>query len=556
MKLTISTTIAILAALALGACSTQPGTIFRSLTLDDGKSFTTGARQRLISNHAIGVASRPGRVDPERIVCVEPSPDVAIAVANSFGAGISILGQGSGSISGAQAEGIAQLAERTVAIQALLNKGYQACLDYANGAITGTQYSLRTSRLDDLMVTLILAEVAGGEFGRSGAAIGTKASAQASAKLVEGLREDFDMAKAKLDKANENVADKEAALAEAETELAKMPDDKGLQVKKETANKALKVAKAERDTLLQLMTASAATAAQAAAEINEVIALGGLTPKLDAAIAKELGAMQARFIEKDISQDFISTCLIELGLWKDRNEFDNQFTRHALMLLKENKKGITDETIRDFFLGTQIGGLTQLTKYCQTNLKDFIDEVRIDNQTARLKKLEIESKRLDLLSRRSAAETAKPAAPIHPLTSYKLLVEDHEALKAHKAKLDAVTIPAAGDVISPEDRQKLAVEQSALSQFVKAALAQAANALSAPEKGKVDQVEISYISIVTDTATARNGTPSVRKLWRLRFEEQQAIARRMVEEFGRYSKKLNDLSEEISAFIKLVSYIK
>ena len=79
---------------ALTACSTQPGAILRELNLNEGTSYTTGARQRVVSNIKPGIASRPGQVDPLRIICVEPSPDVAIAVANSFGAGLSILGQG------------------------------------------------------------------------------------------------------------------------------------------------------------------------------------------------------------------------------------------------------------------------------------------------------------------------------------------------------------------------------------------------------------------------------------------------------------------------------
>ena len=158
----------LLAALALGACTTQPGTIFKQFSLNDGTSLTTGTRQRLVSNISPGLGSRPGRVYPVRIICTEPSPDVAVALANSFGFGVSVLGQGAGSVTGAQVEGIVQLGERTVAIQALLKQGYQACLDYANGAVTGTTYSLRTSRLDDLLVTLILGEVAGGAFGRSG----------------------------------------------------------------------------------------------------------------------------------------------------------------------------------------------------------------------------------------------------------------------------------------------------------------------------------------------------------------------------------------------------
>ena len=120
-------------------------------------------------------------------------------------------------------------------------------------------------------------------------------------------------------------------------------------------------------------------------------------------------------------------------------------------------------------------------------------------------------------------------------------------LEDQVAREDAVP----GEIIAAMG--ELVAERAALLQFVVAALAQATNALSASEKAKFDQVESSYISIVTDTA--RNGTPSERKLWRLRFGEQQAIAGRMVEELTRFSKKLNDLSEEINAYIKLITNI-
>lgn len=539
--------IAIFAALALSACSTQPGTIFRTLTFDDGKSFTTGARQRLISNIEPGVASRPGQVDPQRIVCVEPSPDVAIAVANSFGAGLSILGQGSGSISGAQAEGIAQLAERTVAIQALLKQGYQACLDYGNGAINGTTYSLRTSRLDDLMVTLILAEVAGGAFGRSGAAIGTKASASASAKLMEGLREDFDTAKAELAKENQKVADAEAKLTEAETATPQVPDD----VK--TAKAELKVAKAERDAARQLMTASADTAAQAAAEASEIIALGSLTAKPTAAIAKELGLMQERFIDVDPSKAWISACMIELGGTRlDASSYDKRFLEETVNLIEGGDR--SDQTIGDFFLATNIGSETELTGICKDTLAEFIENVRDDRQTVRLKELDIESKRLDLLSRQAATEAAKPAVHIHPLASYKSLVDDDNALKAQKVNLAAATNPAASAGFSAADRQDLVAEKSTLSQVVDATLAQAATALATPKKAETDQIEANYLSLVTDPA--RNASPSERKLWKLKFGAQQASAKLMAEEIARISKKVNGASEEVVAFIKLISAIK
>lgn len=373
------------------------------------------------------------------------------------------------------------------------------------------------------------------------------ASASASATLAEGLREDFDEAKAELAKANVKVADAQTKLTEAENATPQVPDD----VK--TAKGELKVAKAERDAARQLMTASADTAAQAAAEVNEIIAMGGLTPKTDAAIAKELGAMQARFIEKDISQDYISACLIELGLWKDRNEFDNEFTRYALDLLKKEDE-ITDVTLRDFFLGDQIGGQTQLTKYCRDNLKDFIEEVRIDNQIVRLKKLEIESKRLDLLSRQTIAKTQKPASVIHPLASYNLLKKDDAALRTQKVRLTSKSIPAVSATFLAAARQKLVAEKAALALIVDAVLAQAVNALAAPEKTKLDQIETRYISIMVDTK--RVGAPSERKLWQANFNQQQANAEHEDRKLRALSKKLNAASDEVDALIKKIDAVK
>lgn len=78
----------------LAGCS---GTIFNTFDLTKNESLTTGARQRAITNVPVGDGSRPGQVTPDRIVCAEPSPDVALAVANSFGLAISIVSKSSGS---------------------------------------------------------------------------------------------------------------------------------------------------------------------------------------------------------------------------------------------------------------------------------------------------------------------------------------------------------------------------------------------------------------------------------------------------------------------------
>ena len=104
----------LLSLLGFAACSTQPGTILNPFSLGGSAAVTTDSRQRVVlSNQLLQSTSRPGQANPEHIVCAEPSPDVAVALANSFGSGISVFGYGSGSVSASQAEGIAQLGERT-----------------------------------------------------------------------------------------------------------------------------------------------------------------------------------------------------------------------------------------------------------------------------------------------------------------------------------------------------------------------------------------------------------------------------------------------------------
>ena len=93
---------------------------------------------------------------PDRIVCAEPSPGVAVALANSFGLSASILGQGSGNLTVAQSETLLQLAERTATIQFMRDQLYRACEAYANGPISGMTYSVIISRINDTMVTLNL----------------------------------------------------------------------------------------------------------------------------------------------------------------------------------------------------------------------------------------------------------------------------------------------------------------------------------------------------------------------------------------------------------------
>ena len=177
---------AFLAALAvvLNACG---GTIFRTVDLNQGGSLVVDARQRTINNLAVDARSRPGQVHPNRIVCAEPSPDVALAVANSLSGGITAFGYGSVSFDRSSAEAVAQLAERVSTVQLLRDVLYRACEAYANGAISSITYAMMMARLDETTVTLLLGELAAGAFGRGLAGAGGTTEGKATAELTQTL---------------------------------------------------------------------------------------------------------------------------------------------------------------------------------------------------------------------------------------------------------------------------------------------------------------------------------------------------------------------------------
>ena len=218
-------------ATSLTGCSTQPGGILNRLDLTEDETALVGSRQRAILNRPVGEGSRPGLVNPERVVCAEPSPDVALAIAQASGSGLSILGGGQGarSVTRATAEGVAQLGERTQAIQLLRDQMYRACEAYSNGAITGTTYNLIMSKNNDTMVTLMMAGVTGGEFGRSGAAVGGAAESEASASvssLLDALQaadeanDELNTSKQNADDASETLKDKQKIAAGDSNETA------------------------------------------------------------------------------------------------------------------------------------------------------------------------------------------------------------------------------------------------------------------------------------------------------------------------------------------------
>ena len=172
----------------MAACDANFYAQHRTDQLDKGITVLTGAETRAIVNFKADLRQE-GRNNPSRLICAEPSPDVAQAI--SFAArmagsvdqskspvgaptsGLSVAGQFA--IAGASA--FAQLGERLAVIQLLRDKMYRACEAYANGAINSTSYTLMLARLDKTMTTLLTAEMAAGAFGRGLASAGGSASA-------------------------------------------------------------------------------------------------------------------------------------------------------------------------------------------------------------------------------------------------------------------------------------------------------------------------------------------------------------------------------------------
>ena len=364
----------IAAFISLTGCTTAQQSIFRSFDLDDGRSIATDASQRIVINTKTHPTSRPGRVNPERIVCAEPSPDVASIVANTFGIGLNVLGKGNAALAGGQGTALAQLAERTITVQLLRDQMYRACEAYANGAISGTEYSLLMSRNNDAMVTLMLGETASRTVGRQLAALSAEASSDASAtmpniaEMVKDLAEkktetdqaekELDAAKTEQDAANDDVQDTDQNSSDAATDNAEDAANDAAADVDDKEDKAGDARDEEEEALEELIKATAKNT------VDTNTTAGGFPAGLSAInkeavdLAEQLGRMQKEYLDQGAEEHLISACIVELGnantrfkISDDQNHFEN-----PLPFIKDR-----DETVRrpkeDVSLADQIDGL-------------------------------------------------------------------------------------------------------------------------------------------------------------------------------------------------------
>jgi hypothetical protein len=143
--------------IALGACSV--------LNTDVGRGYATNGEWRIGTAFTTGdvrlVTQREHPVTHQKVVCAEPSPDVAKALATTASAAIQApkaAGDIYAGVSGGSAEGVAELAGRSTALLGLRDGLFRACEGYGNGALGDNTYALLISRYSQLMTTLFLGE--------------------------------------------------------------------------------------------------------------------------------------------------------------------------------------------------------------------------------------------------------------------------------------------------------------------------------------------------------------------------------------------------------------
>jgi hypothetical protein len=149
-------------------CDHQEKPVVLQEQIDSNNSaLVTNAASRLIMDRPL-----PHSGDEKRLICSEPSPDIAVALSTALaltGSGKTPSGETvSVGYNETTAEAITSLAGRTEAVVALRDGLFKACEAYANGLIHREAYQLILSQYGDLLVTLMLGEAAASAAQKSG----------------------------------------------------------------------------------------------------------------------------------------------------------------------------------------------------------------------------------------------------------------------------------------------------------------------------------------------------------------------------------------------------
>ena len=362
---------AIVTTAALTACvqAEKGSTVLSEKPLGtSGTALLTSADVRLVASTTPRPDSQPGRVRPTQITCIEPSPDIAKAVHESFnfGGSLGLGGLPSGvsadlalAFAKARAESVAQMTERLATIQLLRDGLYRACEAYANGAISDTTYAVLLSRYDDTMVTLLMGELAAGNFGRQLATLGGATGGSSNSALVKKVVDDQQAAdKAAEDSAaaDETVAQRheELGAARARRDAAEPGTAEHTAAEKDVEIAEANLAAAEADRALKeegerILRAAANSSASAFAQAAGGVAASSFSGQDRAAIAQHLGTMQRKYIENINADALMVACIstldrvapasdktleVEFAALAKANE---DFVQHRLAVLRDKK---------------------------------------------------------------------------------------------------------------------------------------------------------------------------------------------------------------------------
>ena len=229
----------------LAGCTTNDsGTKFQKLGLNGTNTIGTSADVRVVIEREVEPVTNPGpgRVRPTTVVCAEPSPDTAKAVQSAFGSGLGLGGtvptgpalSAALQLSQSRAASLAALAERSLSIQLIRDGLYRACEAYANGAIGEVQYAVILSAIDETIITLLGAELAAGNFGRSLATLSgqsasegsSEASAKTALETLQEINSSLDQSSSEMQSLKTSLQESRNESRRLESSLAEIRDEK------------------------------------------------------------------------------------------------------------------------------------------------------------------------------------------------------------------------------------------------------------------------------------------------------------------------------------------
>lgn len=301
-----------------------------------------------------GTGRQAMEIRPREYLCAEPSPDVARAVqaalstsgsaagtATPPAGGTAIEAQLAFQTNASRSESVAQLTKRIATIQLLRDGLYRACEAYANGAIGQEMYTAIVSRYDRMMITMLLAEMAVGNFG-SAAILSGNSSAEGSAdasagpggraavaqvqyqkakddyeaqvKVVEELRVRKAQAQGRADAKKAAGQDNSSDLTEVAELDAKIAGEEKIQAVREADVKTADAARTDAKK------ADAQAQAFASARGKTSASSGGQIVDSPARAAKEtaevLARMQRTYINEPQGHALLLMCFSEMASWQ------------------------------------------------------------------------------------------------------------------------------------------------------------------------------------------------------------------------------------------------